>query len=263
MSAIHHNPAPSIRIKNLRTVFGDTVVHDDLNLEVRAGEILGVVGGSGSGKSVLLNTILGLKRPDGGCIEIFGMDIEQPDAPAMIERRIGVLFQQGALFSALTVQENVEAPFREQAQLPTDIIHDLAALKIKLAGLSDDVGARMPAELSGGMRKRVGIARAIALDPELIFLDEPTSGLDPIAAAAFDDLIRTLHEALGFTVFLITHDLDTLHAICDRVAVLGDGKISALASVAELETSEQPWIKAYFQGPRGRAGQRKPKVGES
>ena len=242
-----------ILIRNLRTAYGDTVVHDGLNLEVRSGEILGVIGGSGSGKSVLLNTILGLKQPDGGSVELFGQDIQDPEALALVERRIGVLFQQGALFSALSVQENVEAPFREHAELPDDIVRDLAALKIKLAGLPEGAGAQMPAELSGGMRKRAGIARAIALDPELIFLDEPTAGLDPIAASACDELIRTLHKALGFTVFLITHDLDTLYAICDRVAVLAEGKIIAIAPVAELEASEHPWIKAYFHGARGRA----------
>ena len=248
-------PSVVIQVKNLRTVFGDTVVHDGLNLEVRAGEILGVVGSSGSGKSVLLNTILGLKQPDGGAIEIFGQDIADPDMRDAIERRIGVMFQQGALFSALTVAENVEAPFREHTELPANIVRDLAALKLQLADLPQDVGAKMPAALSGGMRKRVGVARAIALDPDLLFLDEPTSGLDPISATAFDDLIRTLHAALGFTVFIITHDLDTLHAICDRVAVLVDTKIIAVATVAELETSEDPWIKAYFHGTRGRAAE--------
>lgn len=244
-----------IRVKGLRTAFGDTVVHDGLNLEVRTGEILGVVGSSGSGKSVLLNTMLGLRPPDGGAIEIFGQDIADPDNQDAIERRIGVMFQQGALFSALTVAENVEAPFREHTDLPGHITRDLAALKLQLADLPQDVGAKMPAELSGGMRKRVGVARAIALDPDLLFLDEPTSGLDPISATAFDDLLRTLHAALGFTVLIITHDLDTLHAICDRVAVLADKKIIAVATVAELETSDDPWIKAYFHGTRGRAAE--------
>ena len=263
MSGTPQKPAPSkarakhvpppIRIRNLRTAYGDMVVHDGLNLEVRGGEILGVVGGSGSGKSVLLNTILGLRPPDGGSVEIFGQDIRDEAALALVESRIGVLFQQGSLFSALSVQENVEAPFREHTLLPPAIVRDLAALKIRLAGLPGEVGAQMPAELSGGMRKRAGIARAIALDPELILLDEPTSGLDPISASAFDALIRSLHEALGFTVFLITHDLDTLYAICDRVAVLAEGKIIAIAPVAELEASEHPWIKAYFHGARGRA----------
>lgn len=246
---------PPIRIRNLRTAFGDLVVHDGLDLEVRAGEILGVVGGSGTGKSVLLNTILGLKRPDGGTVEIFGQDVGDPEVQGAIERRIGVMFQQGALFSALSVQENIEAPFREHADLPAAVVRDLAALKLVLAGLPATVGDQMPAELSGGMRKRVGVARAIALDPDLLFLDEPTSGLDPISATAFDDLIRTLHAALGFTVFLITHDLDTLHAICDRVAVLADKKIIAVSTIAELEKSEQPWIKAYFHGARGRAAE--------
>lgn len=250
-----NSSAAPIRVINLRTAYGDTVVHDGLNLEVRAGEILGVVGGSGAGKSVLLNTILGLKQPDGGKVEIFGQDIANPEVQGAIERRIGVMFQQGALFSALSVQENVEAPFLEHADLPGDIVRDLAALKLSLAGLPAEVGTRMPAELSGGMRKRVGVARAIALDPDLLFLDEPTSGLDPISATAFDDLIRTLHEALGFTVFIITHDLDTLHALCDRVAVLADKKIIAVATIAELEKSEHPWIKDYFQGARGRAAE--------
>ena len=255
MSAAVQPAPPPIRIRGLRTVFGDNVVHDGLDLEVRGGEILGVVGGSGSGKSVLLNTILGLRQTDGGCIELFGQDVGEAGARAQIDRRIGVLFQQGALFSALSVQENVEAPFREQAALPADVVRDLAALKIKLAGLPEDAGAKMPAELSGGMRKRAGIARALALDPELLFLDEPTSGLDPLGAAAFDELIRALHAALGFTVFIITHDLDTLHAICDRVAVLAGGKILAIGPVAELEASDDPWIKGFFSAARGRAAQ--------
>ncbi len=244
-----------IRVRGLRTAYGDVIVHEGLDLEVRAGEILGVVGSSGAGKSVLLNTILGLKRPDGGTIEIFGQNIADPQVQAAIEQRIGVMFQQGALFSALSVQENIEAPFREHADLPADIVRDLAALKLLLAGLPADVGLQMPSELSGGMRKRVGVARAIALDPDLLFLDEPTSGLDPISAAAFDDLILTLHKALGFTVFIITHDLDTLHAICDRVAVLADKRVIAVATIAELELSQDPWIKAYFHGARGEAAQ--------
>lgn len=247
--------AAPIRVHGLRTVFGDTIVHDGLDLEVRAGEILGVVGSSGSGKSVLLNTILGLKQPDGGTIEIFGQDVTNPEVQGAIERRIGVMFQQGALFSALNVQENIEAPFREHTNLPASIVRDLAALKLLLAGLPADVGLQMPSELSGGMRKRVSVARAIALDPDLLFLDEPTSGLDPIGAAAFDDLISTLHKALGFTVFIITHDLDTLHAICDRVAVLADKRVIAVATVADLERSQDPWVKAYFHGARGEAAE--------
>lgn len=248
---------PPVLVKGLRTAFGDNVIHDGLDLEVHAREILGVVGGSGSGKSVLLNTILGLKQPDGGSIEIFGLNVNDPDGQAEIERRIGVMFQQGALFSSLSVQENVEAPFLEQAHLPMDVVHDLAALKIRLAGLPENAGSLRPAELSGGMRKRAGVARAIALDPDLLFLDEPTAGLDPIAANEFDELIRTLRDALGLTVFMITHDLDTLYTICDRVAVVADKKIVAVAPVAELEKSDHPWIKQYFRGPRGRAAQEK------
>lgn len=244
---------PPIRVKRLRTAFGDKIVHEDLDLEVRKGEILGVVGGSGSGKSVLLNSILGLRQPDGGSVELFGRDIGEPSALSEAERRIGVMFQQGALFSFLTVQENVEAPFLEHSGLPPQLIADLARVKIKLAGLPDNAGALRPSELSGGMRKRAGVARALALDPDILFLDEPTAGLDPIGASEFDDLIRSLRDALGFTVFMITHDLDTLYAICDRVAVIADRKVVAVAPVAELEKSEHPWIKSYFLGPRGRA----------
>ncbi|WP_174279053.1 ABC transporter ATP-binding protein [Sphingomonas bacterium] len=249
--------APPIRVKGLRTAFGETVIHEGLDLEVERGEILGLVGGSGTGKSVLLNTILGLKRPEGGCVEIFGGDIHDPDARAQVERRIGVMFQGGALFSALSVQENVEAPFIEHTDLPHAFVRDLAALKIKLAGLPDDAGAKRPAELSGGMRKRAGVARAIALDPDILFLDEPTSGLDPMAAEEFDTLIRRFRDALGLTVFMITHDLDSLYAICDRVAVLAEKKVVAVAPPAELEKSDHPWIKEYFCGPRGRAAKEK------
>lgn len=246
-----------IRVKSLCTAFGDKVIHENLSLEVRRGEILGVVGGSGAGKSVLLNTVLGLKQPEGGSVEIFGRDIRDPEAQTEIERRIGVMFQQGALFSFLTVQENVEAPLLEHTNLKLDYVHDLARLKIKLAGLPDDTGALKPAELSGGMRKRAGVARAIALDPDILFLDEPTSGLDPISAGEFDDLIRTLRDALGFTMFMITHDLDTLYAICDRVAVVADKKIAAIAPIEELERSDHPWIRSYLLGPRGRAAKKK------
>nr|WP_294443959.1 ATP-binding cassette domain-containing protein [uncultured Sphingomonas sp.] len=245
--------AAPIRVVGLRTAFGEKVIHEDLDLEVRRGEILGVVGGSGSGKSVLLNTILGLKAPDGGRVELFGRDSADPQARAVTERRIGVMFQQGALFSFLTVQENVEAPFLEHTGLRPQTVRDLARLKIGLAGLPENAGALRPSELSGGMRKRAGVARAIALDPDILFLDEPTAGLDPIAAGEFDELIRTLRDALGLTVFMITHDLDTLYAICDRVAVLADRKVVAIAPIDELERSDHPWIKSYFLGPRGRA----------
>ncbi|WP_336966455.1 ABC transporter ATP-binding protein [Sphingobium aquiterrae] len=244
---------PPVRVRGLRTAFGEKVIHDDLDLEVRRGEILGVVGGSGTGKSVLLNTILGLKRPDGGTVEILGRNIEEEDAQTWVGRHVGVMFQQGALFSFLTVQENVEAPLIEHARLPAWHAAEVARLKIRLAGLPATAGALRPSELSGGMRKRAGVARALALDPAILFLDEPTAGLDPIGASEFDDLIRTLRDALGLTVFIITHDLDTLYAICDRVAVLADRKVIATAPVAELERSDHPWIRSYFLGPRGRA----------
>lgn len=244
---------PPIRVRGLRTAFGEKVIHQDLDLEVRRGEILGVVGGSGTGKSVLLNTILGLKSPDGGRVEILGQDIEGDDAQAWVGRHVGVMFQQGALFSFLTVQENVEAPLIEHARLPLAVTADVARLKIRLSGLPEVAGRLKPSELSGGMRKRAGVARALALDPQILFLDEPTAGLDPIGASEFDELVRTLRDALGLTVFIITHDLDTLYAICDRVAVLADRKVVAVAPVEELERSDHPWIRSYFLGPRGRA----------
>ena len=253
---------PPVRVKGLRTAFGDKVIHDGLDLEVRRGEMLGLVGGSGSGKSVLLQTILGLKQPDAGSVELFGADPNDRDKAQAIRRRIGVMFQNGALFSALSVQENVEAPFLEHVDLPAEFVRDMAALKLKLVGLDDDVGPKRPAELSGGMRKRAGIARAIALDPDLLFLDEPTSGLDPIAAEEFDELIRRFRDVLGLTVVMITHDLDSLHADCDRVAVLADKKVVAVAPVGELEQSDQPFVKSFFGGSRGRAAKDAASKGE-
>lgn len=248
---------PAIEVHGLRSQFGDHVVHDNLDLEVQRGEILGVVGGSGSGKSVLLNTIIGLKRPDGGTVRVFGRDIQSASRRGLseIERRWGVLFQQGALFSNLTVRENVAAPMWEHTRLSKAEINDLADLKIALVGLRPSAGWLKPAELSGGMRKRAGLARALALDPELLFLDEPTAGLDPIGAAAFDELIKDLSDSLQLTVFMITHDLDTLYTITDRVAVLADKKVVASAPVQELERSPHPWIQDYFLGPRGRAAE--------
>lgn len=246
---------PAIEVTDLRTAFDDHVVHDGLNLTVRRGEVLGVVGGSGSGKSVLLNTIIGLRRPQGGTVKVFGQDIAYASERrwSAIERRWGVLFQNGALFSNLTIQENVAAPMFEHTNLPRREVYELADLKIALVGLRPEAGALKPAELSGGMRKRAGLARALALDPELLFLDEPTSGLDPIGAASFDELLRDLKDSLDLTVFMITHDLDTLYAITDRVAVLADRQIVAAAPVRELEHSHHPWIQEYFMGPRGRA----------
>jgi phospholipid/cholesterol/gamma-HCH transport system ATP-binding protein len=246
---------PPVRVTGLRSAFGSHVIHENLDLEARRGEVLGIVGGSGTGKSVLLNTILGLKRPESGRVEIFGRDVHDPAADAGVERRTGVMFQGGALFSALTVGQNVEAPIVEHTDLPKAFVRELARLKIRLVGLQAFVADQKPSELSGGMRKRAGIARALALDPDLLFLDEPTAGLDPIAAAEFDQLIRELCNSLGLTVLIITHDMDTLHAITDRIAVLADKHVIATAPIAELQQSSHPWIRSYFNGPRGRAAE--------
>ena len=249
-------PENLIEVRGLLSQFGDQVIHQDLDLDVARGEVLGVVGGSGTGKTVLLNSIIGLKEPEGGTIRIFGHDTANLSAEesADIEKRTGTLFQQGALFSSLTVLENVASPLVEHTKLSKQTIRELAEMKIAMVGLKPESHHQKPAELSGGMRKRVGLARALALDPELLFLDEPTAGLDPIGAAAFDELIRNLSDDLGLTVFMITHDLDSLYAICDKVAVLADKGIVAKATVQELERSDHPWIKEYFLGPRGRAG---------
>ena len=232
--------------------FGKQVVHDRLDLEVRSGEILGIAGGSGSGKSVLLKTLIGLHRPDSGEVLLNGESIESLGATEKAAL-IGVLFQQGALFSSLSVVQNVMLPMREHTALPVNEQERLATIKLELAGLSGNNALKFPSELSGGMRKRAGLARALALDPELLFLDEPTAGLDPIGAAAFDELIRNLSDDLGLTVFMITHDLDSLYAICDKVAVLADKHVVEKATVQELERSDHPWIREYFLGPRGRA----------
>ncbi|RRN62855.1 ABC transporter ATP-binding protein [Caulobacter sp. 602-1] len=244
-----------IDVRGLVSAFGDNVIHDGLDLKVERGEVLGVVGGSGSGKSVLLNTIIGLKAPDGGTVRLFGGDMRTASRRrwSSVERRWGVLFQQGALFSNLTVRENVSAPLYEHTKLPRREIEEIADLKIAMVGLPARAALLKPAELSGGMRKRAGLARALAMDPELLFLDEPTAGLDPIGAEAFDALIKDLSDSLDLTVFMITHDLDSLYAITDRVAVLADKKVVAVAPVRELERSDHPWIKQYFLGPRGRA----------
>jgi len=244
----------AIDVKGLRTQFGRNVIHDDLDFSVRKGEIIGVVGGSGTGKSVLLRTIIGLNRAAAGRIEVLGQVAGEGDAAAerALRRRWGVLFQDGALFSSLTVAENVEAPMREHAGLSKSLRQEAAELKIALAGLPPDACAKFPSELSGGMRKRAGLARALALDPDILFLDEPTAGLDPIGAANFDELILELRRALGLTVVMITHDLDSLHAICDRVAVLID-KRTRIDTIPELMRIDHPWIQEYFGGPRGRA----------
>jgi len=246
---------PVIRIRGLVSSFGSEVVHDGLDLEVRKGEVLGLVGGSGAGKSVLLNTLIGLRTPQGGSVEVLGVNPYTASSAARddLEQRWGVLFQSGALFSSLTVRENVSAPMFEHTALSPRSVRHLSDSKLALVGLPSRAGDLHPAELSGGMKKRAGLARAIALDPELLFLDEPTAGLDPISAEAFDALICNLSDALGLTVFMITHDLDSLYALCDRVAVIADKKVVAVGTIAELERSTHPWIQSYFLGPRGRA----------
>jgi phospholipid/cholesterol/gamma-HCH transport system ATP-binding protein len=243
-----------IRVRGLSTRIGGQVLHDRVDLDVRPGEVVGVVGASGSGKSVLLRTIIGLFEPVGGTIEIFGRELRALDEGGLraLEARWGVLFQDGALFSSLTVAQNIAVPLKEQLQLPADLLDEVIALKLALVGLPGDAAAKYPAELSGGMRKRAGLARALALDPPLLFLDEPTAGLDPIAAGAFDSLIGDLRASLGLTVLMVTHDLDSLIAICDRIAVLVDKRLR-IGRIDELLRDPHPWIQAYFRGPRGRA----------
>jgi phospholipid/cholesterol/gamma-HCH transport system ATP-binding protein len=246
---------PIIRVRGLVTRFGKHTVHNGLDLDVRRGEIIGIVGGSGTGKSVLLHAVVGLLKPAEGQITVFGEDVRDtsPEDYRRLRRRWGVMFQDGALFSSLSVQQNVEAPMREQLDLSDETRAALAAIKVRMVGLPENALHKMPSELSGGMRKRAGFARAIALDPEIVFLDEPTAGLDPIGAAAFDTLTAQLRSALGLTVFLVTHDLDSLHAICDRIAVLAEGRVLATGTMAEMHDVDHPWVQAYFKGPRARA----------
>jgi phospholipid/cholesterol/gamma-HCH transport system ATP-binding protein len=245
---------PIIRVRGLVNRFGAEIVHDGLDLDVFPGEVLGVVGASGSGKSVLLRTIVGLNRPVAGNIEVLGhnilmtSDADQRD----IEKHWGVLFQDGALFSSLTVAQNIEVPLKEYYKMPLRLMDEIAAFKIGIVGLPGGTGEKYPSQLSGGMRKRSGLARALALDPQIVFLDEPTAGLDPIAASDFDILIKDLRTSLGLTVFMVTHDLDTLISICDRVAVLVDKKVRA-GTLEQMLRDDHPWIRAYFRGPRGRA----------
>ena len=246
-----------IEVEGLVSRFGDNLVHDGIDLSVREGEVLGLVGGSGAGKSVLLNTLIGLRVPQAGRVRVLGVELAHASRALLrgLETRWGVMFQGSALFSALSVLDNVAAPMREHTRLPRREIAELAALKIALSGLPPEAATLRPAELSGGMRKRAGVARALALDPELLFLDEPTAGLDPIGAEGFDQLIKQLSIALGLTVVLITHDLDSLYALCDRVAVIADRKIVALAPIAELERSTHPCLRSSFLGPRVGAAQ--------
>jgi phospholipid/cholesterol/gamma-HCH transport system ATP-binding protein len=251
---------PVIRVRGLTVGFDDRPVLEGLSLDVARGEILGLVGASGGGKSVLLRTIIGLIPKQGGSIELFGFDADtvSDDEWRAIERRWGILFQQGALFSSLTARQNVQFPMREYLELSQVLMDEVAIAKLEMVGIGADDADKFPSELSGGMTKRVALARALALDPEIVFLDEPTSGLDPIAAGDFDTLIETLHQTLGLTVFMVTHDLVSLHTVCDRVAALADGGIVASGPMDAMLESEHPWVKAYFKGKRGRVVARGP-----
>lgn len=244
----------AIHVRGLKTAYGNHVVHQDLDLDVLHGEVMGVIGPSGCGKSVLLRAIVGLKPPAAGEVEVFGQDVlalQGKDHDAL-QRLWGIMFQDGALFSNLTVQENVMVPMKEHTDLPLSLMRELADQKIRMAGLETWAGRKYPSDLSGGMRKRAALARAMALDPPILFLDEPTAGLDPITAAGFDALIRELQTSLGLTVFLVTHDVDTLAVTCDRIAVLGEKRTLAVGTMDELRTVDHPWIQDYFGGPRGR-----------
>ena len=244
----------AIRVRGLDVGFGSRLILRGLDLDVKRGEVLGFVGGSGTGKSVLTRAILGLVNKRAGQIQVFGQDLDAltPRERQAVERRCGVLFQQGALFSGLTVLQNVQAPMREYLNLSQKLMDELARMKIAMVGLAPDAAEKFPSELSGGMIKRAALARALALDPDILFLDEPTSGLDPIGAAEFDDLIATLQKTLGLTVFMVTHDLDSLYSICDRIAALAEGKVIAAGTVAQMLASEHPWLRAYFHGKRAR-----------
>ena len=244
-------PQFAIRVHDLVVGFGRQVVIDHLSLDVRRGEILGLVGASGGGKSVLMRTIIGLIPRRSGEIEVMGTAIGGHDRLSLSAAgRWGILFQQGALFSSLTVRQNVQFPLRENLVLSDTLLDEIATAKLEMVGLTAEDGDKFPSELSGGMTKRVALARALALDPAIVFLDEPTSGLDPIAAGDFDALIKTLQKTLGLTVFMVTHDLASLNTVCDRVAALADGKIVAIGPMRELLQSGHPWVRAYFHGKR-------------
>lgn len=258
LEVVHNQPlvveTPALEVRQIEVGFGDNTIIKGLDLVVPRGQILGVVGGSGTGKTVLLRAILGLVPRRAGTVAVFGDEIGAmtDEARRIMNQRIGMLFQQGALFSSLTVRQNIQFPMREHANLSQALMDDLADLKISLVGLPADSCNKFPSELSGGMIKRAALARALALDPELLFLDEPTAGLDPIGAGAFDELVAELRGSLGLTVYMVTHDLDSLHAVCDRIAVLGNKKILVDGPIEELRTFDHPWVQEYFNGPRGR-----------
>ena len=243
-------PALAIRVQDLVVGFGKQTVLDHLSLEVYRGEILGLVGASGGGKSVLLRTMIGLLPKRQGTIDVLGVSDDGADDETL-GRRWGVLFQQGAMFSSLTVLQNVQFPMREHLEISPKLMDEVALAKLEMVGLSAGDAGKYPSELSGGMTKRAALARALALDPEIVFLDEPTSGLDPIAAAEFDSLIKTLQQTLGLTVFMVTHDLDSLHTVCNRVAALAAGQIVAIGPMTDVLQSQHPWVQAYFRGARG------------
>lgn len=247
-----------IEVRGLKSQFGSHVVHENLDLEIYRGEVHGIVGGSGSGKSVLMNTMLGLKKPDGGEVYIEGKAVSRLSTKEReaLERRWGVLFQGSALFSSLSVRENIMTPLREHASMPVALMEEIADLKLNMSGLSPEAATKMPSELSGGMKKRAGIARALALDPDILFLDEPTAGLDPVGASKFDELIIDLKETMGLTVIMITHDLDTLHAITDRISVIAEKRVIVTGPIERVSQYDHPWIQDYFAGPRGRAALR-------
>jgi phospholipid/cholesterol/gamma-HCH transport system ATP-binding protein len=249
-----HTADVLLEVEGVTVTFGEKVILDNLNLDVRRGEILGFIGPSGSGKSVLLRTVLGLTKKRAGTIRLFGADLDHVSEKERLEMdmRLGVLFQHGALFSALTVLENIQVPMREYLDLPRKLMDELARVKLDLVGLPQDAAFKFPSELSGGMIKRAALARALALDPDLVFLDEPTSGLDPISAAEFDELVAKLRDTMGLTVYMVTHDLDSLFSVCDRIAVLGNKKVLVEGTIQELLQFDDPWVKAYFRGKRAR-----------
>jgi phospholipid/cholesterol/gamma-HCH transport system ATP-binding protein len=254
MSGTGHSQEAVIQIRGLVNELGGNVIHDHVDLDVMRGEVMGIVGGSGAGKSVLLRSIVGLNHPKSGSIKVFGEETAHSDAEEIhgLQLRWGVLFQDGALFSSQTIAQNIQVPLRRWTHMSQALMNEVAAMKLAIVGLPEDAAKKFPSELSGGMRKRAGLARALALDPELLFLDEPTAGLDPISAAMFDELVSNLQKSLGLTVFMVTHDIDTLRATTDRIAVLVDRKVK-VGTIKTLIHDPHPWIQEYFSGVRGRA----------